>query len=776
MKNILQKYINEPHNTFNNKELWIMRENIITLLKSGYDFSEQEIDFILRHYWMDSITNYFPLNEIFLKKWVDNGYDIKRFPQSIYKDEEITEYFLTHATYVDKKLVENITPDIIKRYAQNHSDYDFYRIFKLCSEGSKYKNQILELNDSGYYSQRLKDGEKSFNNNSGLIIPESFAKHDDVLEDTYKPINIVKEPKSSHKLAFIVNPEKIILTNEVLLKPEKSLSKRKIDLSLWDEKSNKYVFSYISDLHLTHKIKMLTDKGLDKKTAVTNTVLSAVNGILKSIKKFNDNYISGYKSNVLLIAGDISYDYNVNYYFFSLLKEKLHDTFIYTKLYVVLGNHELWDGDPVGAKNTNINDIIEKYNKMFEKLDIKLLNNDVVVFCNSYRLEYSFDEIISKKDEIKEAIKKCEFCIFGSTGFSGLNKNFNAQNGIYRGAIRDIETEKLMSEQTSIAFSNLLELHEDRPIICLTHMPYTDWYAGNNDLSNCYFINGHTHSNYYRLGNPTIYSDNQIGYSGEKYSTKQFFFDIRNDTFKHLNDGIHEICCIDYLEYLRYKNLHVPYASAFQDLKIFLVRKNNISMFIAQTRKGQLSILNGGKRKNLKYSDINYYYNNMDKVADMIQKTSKNYFDYIHAISNEVIKIGGDGHVHGCIVDFDFLNKIYVNPFDGKITAYCTPSLYSKERIVYNSVHKMLRENISASEKIEAMCHNFENLCENSMLIAEKSDHEKMYLRMDDHEFSSAYKISYSMKKIEEFFDNNVIKIWPDEIEPENKITLSSHK
>lgn len=766
MKNELQKYINES-SELDNRERWEIRETIINLLKRGYEFSELEIEFILNNFWLDSISHYLTLNKDFIKKWVDRGYDIKRFPKTIYKDDEITEYVLNHSNYVNDKLVENITPEILKRYAQTHSDYDLYRIHTLCMNKSKHKDEISKLKNNSRYSIRLKNGEESYRKNSyGLVISEKWIKQNQEFTDMIEGSYTTQIPEARKVLSFNGDVEQINFVNEVLVNQKELLVKRKVDFSLWSEKNNEYVFHYISDLHLTHKIKMLVDEGIESEVAITKIVKQAVNDIIKSVNKVHASYLpfSPSSKDILLIAGDISYDYEINRFFYSLLKEELD----YGLIYVVLGNHELWDSDPTGIKDANVEAVVKKYRKMLGDIDIKLLNNDVVIFSGQYRLEYSFNELLSKKQEINDIFKKSNLCIFGSIGFSGLNEKFNAQNGIYRGSIRDINIEKMLSKQTSAAFDNLLELRNNTPVVCLTHMPYNDWYSGQGDLNDCYFVSGHTHSNYYKSGNPAIYSDNQVGYNGKKYSTKQFFFDIRRDIFDNLNDGVHEIHCVDYLEYLRYKGLNVPYASAFENLKIFLIRKNNISMFVTKTDKGKLAILNGAKRKNLNISDINYYYDNMDKVGEIILNASKNYHDYVEAISKEVKKIGGDGKIHGCIVDLDFNNKIYINPFDGKITAYCAPYLYSTERIIYGSVYKLLQENPTNSEDIAKMRINIDKNIKGSALVTGNNT-DKTHSKSNDYEFSNAYRMSYTVKKIEAFIDDGILKIWPDEIDLCNK-------
>lgn len=46
------------------------------------------------------------------------------------------------------------------------------------------------------------------------------------------------------------------------------------------------------------------------------------------------------------------------------------------------------------------------------------------------------------------------------------------------------------------------------------------------------------------------------------------------------------------------------------------------------------------------------------------------YHEALKHISNQIKKIGGDGRIHGCIVDIDEMNHVYLNPIDGRIICY----------------------------------------------------------------------------------------------------------
>ena len=44
-------------------------------------------------------------------------------------------------------------------------------------------------------------------------------------------------------------------------------------------------------------------------------------------------------------------------------------------------------------------------------------------------------------------------------------------------------------------------------------------------------------------------------------------------------------------------------------------------------------------------------------------------------ISRIIQQLGGSGKIHGCIIDIDFFNHIYVNPSNGTVRAYCAEDI-----------------------------------------------------------------------------------------------------
>ena len=194
-------------------------------------------------------------------------------------------------------------------------------------------------------------------------------------------------------------------------------------------------------------------------------------------------------------------------------------------------------------------------------------------------------------------------------------------------------------------------------------------------------------------------------------------------------------------------------------------------MCISKSDKNKLAVLNGAKRKNLKHKDLEYYYNNLDKVGNMILNASREFQDYISAISEEIIKLGGSGDIHGCIVDIDFFNKLYVNPYDGCITAYSAPSLYNDRRIIYKSFYDLLQSEAKCSEIVSIMKQNYDSDSEFSKsLISKNVGRDSFISSASSPEFRNAYKMSSTMKKLQAFYDDGIVKIWPDNLDDNQNV------
>lgn len=65
------------------------------------------------------------------------------------------------------------------------------------------------------------------------------------------------------------------------------------------------------------------------------------------------------------------------------------------------------------------------------------------------------------------------------------------------------------------------------------------------------------------------------------------------------------------------------------------------------------------------------------------------YMSAIGTIAEEVRAFGGEGKAHGCIVDIDFINHVYLDPLTGRLKFYFATSI--NDRIEYEHLDALLR-------------------------------------------------------------------------------------
>ena len=221
-------------------------------------------------------------------------------------------------------------------------------------------------------------------------------------------------------------------------------------------------------------------------------------------------------------------------------------------------------------------------------------------------------------------------------------------------------------------------------------MPKSDWDDKNNEYENGFlYISGHNHRNYfYDDGLKRIYSDNQIGYYGKNLNLKYAPFSYGFDWFIDFKDGVHEINRTDYENFYRGFNETVCFKRDYK--KLYFLKRDGTYMFLLESAKGTLSILNGGSIRKAGNHTINYFYENMSNYANSIRLFLKGYDELQKNISKQIEEIGGEGYIHGCIVDIDFYNHLFINPLDGKITPYFAYSI--DDKYVYDNLLSLLKD------------------------------------------------------------------------------------
>lgn len=511
-------------------------------------------------------------------------------------------------------------------------------------------------------------------------------------------------------------------------------------------------YYYISDIHLTHRILNQLGRRFTKEQ-VTYLILGIVNNISNN--------------GITLIAGDIGENFGLNKMFYLSLSEKSHGVKVIT-----LGNHELWDDSLY--KESPVDDVVDAYRQIFDgRSGLILLQNELLIENDSLRYILSEKDILEKSDaEIADLCEDADTIILGGIGFTGYCNDkdpktgmiYNAEYGLYRSALKTIDDDIKQTQRFEAVYDKVRKALSDCRVIILTHTPKECW-SKEPYLANWVYVNGHTHRNIEIVNEEKmLFADNQIGYHNENVQLKEFTI-IRNMNLfcEHLEDGIHEITVQQYREIFRSKGLNVHVNAGIgtivmikkQEQYMFLLRK-----FIKSANGDKLYILDGGAAHTADF-DERYYYDNMDIYVTAVKSIFKNYWSVQNKVAYTIKRIGGEGIVHGCIVDIDYYNHAYLNPFDGTLTFYYAESI--NDKYVYDNIEALL-QNQAKKSRGEDRIHYLE-MEKSYKRIISKMGEENLQTASTPPVFvgsTEMYRVSRVIKRMQYIADSNIVRAWHD--------------
>ena len=295
-----------------------------------------------------------------------------------------------------------------------------------------------------------------------------------------------------------------------------------------------------------------------------------------------------------------------------------------------------------------------------------------------------------------------------------------------------------------------------------THTPMSNWSDGAYNPGWVY-ISGHTHQNGLVRGEDGTCAlfDDQVGYEPRPWHFNAFTRCARYDPFESWGDGIYDISAEQYKDFSSGRGIAMEGFRWKGGLRV--VKRAETYMFFLEQKS--LSVLAGGQRKRAEHG-IEYYYDNLLLYRQRVEEAFGPYRAALDKISKEVRAFGGAGTVHGCIVDVDYSNHIYLNPFDGKVTPYFAWDM--AEKTVYPDVGSMLRLS-PAPPRLpsgETMSKSY-RLAEDSGKVPTLSTVRREGALATVPEFvldRSMYEPSRIMRSAQYIFDQDVVRVWNDEI------------
>lgn len=551
------------------------------------------------------------------------------------------------------------------------------------------------------------------------------------------------------------------------------------DLTAGDNIPNIGKFFYITDLHLESQLG-LTGMTTDE---IKGKVAQKVDEMLGGLSK--EDMADG----VLLVGGDVADSEEVAKIFFDAVFFHFHGPIIF-----VLGNHELWDGctyaNGKSCQKRSIDEVVTAY-KQFNKtkfgFEAKMycLENEVLV-CYKNSMYLNSDKFgVGRKtagmprgglcvlteemllntstDDLREFFDECSMIVLGGLGFCGLNPRYNADVGLFRDRVsREEDIER--SKRFRSVYDRVTSCASDKRVVVLTHTQMEDW---TTDAPNkgWVYVNGHTHQNglVKTEDGITVLYDNQVGYKPKKWHLNQFSLERYYDPFETWADGIYQITPQQYMDFNAGRGIQMEYFRQQGD--IYALKQKGIYMFMLQYGLG-LYLLRGGQKLNV-FHGLEYYAANLEQYVEKIQMAFRPYRNALDKIAAEVKRFGGSGCVHGSIVDIDYHNHIYLDPFDGYLMPYFAVDV--TDRREFRSVQELLE-----SSPIPALGSDGKPLLSAytklldaggvSILAPTVKEDALAVVPMEVLDEKNIYAPSRVLKSIQYLLDKGVVRVWNDEV------------
>lgn len=525
---------------------------------------------------------------------------------------------------------------------------------------------------------------------------------------------------------------------------------------------------YISDIHLCHQLK-LQGKTMRECKALVDKKMRHLVDSLKS------------DSGTIIVAGDVADSIEVARLFYRSLVDQMNSKGCNLgngwRIFAILGNHELWNGDPLGAKPIEpLDNIVEAYRKMCREEGVTLLQNDLVIDYKRDNTEQIDESMLLSADEneLRELLADCTLILLGGIGFSGLDSRFNAAAGLYGmnpSGSDGAPIPRLSNEEDAEQSRRFRALHDKllrcaagKQVIVVSHTPMSNW-SSDAYNPNWVYISGHTHQNSLirQEDGTTVLSDNQVGYKPRPWHFNALTIRGRYNPFDGWPDGIFDISEAQYIDFNKGQGIAMDKFGWPGQIRM-VKRDGSYMFFLQQTR---LLMLAGGQRRAAAHS-IEYYYENLPLYRRKVEDAFRPYRTALEALSREIKAFGGAGTIHGWIVDIDWGNHVYLNPSDGKVTPYF--AFDKTNKVAFSDVPSLL-----AQSPYPPKMPNGKSMKRAYELAEKKGELVILQTLGRTGEIAlasvpkvvldrSMYEPSRIMRAVQYIFDQDVVRIWNDEV------------
>ena len=527
---------------------------------------------------------------------------------------------------------------------------------------------------------------------------------------------------------------------------------------------------YISDIHLEHHLSKCMK-------AWRKEIKSIVQGL------FDDfDYLDFHPNTSIIFLGDICGSIKIARIFYEYFAKYYCEDCKYCNVFVVLGNHELFEFD-------TYEDGCSAYQQLFEEIKgvdgenfFTLLNCDGrIVGCRQYIWVNEYRTVEDAKYYAPGQYEGTKgYSIIGMPGFAQYNNEYNANNLCNARDIdrnKEIELSSYFEQQYLKAVQNSID-NDDRLLVVCSHYPIKDWIAKENLDKRCIYIAGHDHRNkIFDVNGCTIYEDGQIGYSNNHICFKHVCVNGYFNPFIDLDDGIYEIPLYDYVRFCQHSNIYVSGYGVIRrhindyGKKFYLIKRDKYYLFLLQNDK-KTSIVYKGRVNNTQHKSLNYFYDNFLKIIDDVNTVYVPFREKLDMLSKSIREISPyeGGKIHGCIIDIDFFNHVMVNPMDGKLTFYY--SEFYGQIVEHQSLQSLLKG-------VKGLVHKRDTLSrwkkEQNPLMQVHDEAEEKSMSVDVGQ-GTMYEISRKMLMLQFLYETNILGIWYDTKESDIAKLLENDK
>ena len=239
-------------------------------------------------------------------------------------------------------------------------------------------------------------------------------------------------------------------------------------------------------------------------------------------------------------------------------------------------------------------------------------------------------------------------------------------------------------------------------------------------------------------------------------------FDVNN-----YDDGIFDISITQYWQYIcsHICEYHDSYnlQPAFKNIKsINFIKHGPYYMFVSVSDKDRYCLLQGGRRHKL-YHSLDYYYENLVSYCSIVQDKLSVYWNILKQIRKKIVSMKSDinekpiGRIHGCIIDIDNFNHIFVS-VDFKYICFYYAQLNYYDVKFYDSLYDLLFAN-----RPDLLSSNLNMLSDMQEYGKKSFCIDSVELNVSSLDVYRIYTFSNKLKSFDTLRDINLVQVWYDD-------------